>query len=122
MSEIEVEKPSEEKRSEMKQALMRMRRNKGTTSLKGKEEEAEQEEIFPERPNETLQRINQIAQRRMHPKKEEEEEKKPCNGGCAGNQGTILITVLAAASAVVLAFRAYRWMYPAISNENSSLE
>jgi hypothetical protein len=120
MSEtIEVDQPSEDKKSEMKNAILRMRKSKVPTSSKGKEEE---EETFHERPNETLQRLQVLAQRRMHPKqKEEEEEKKPC-GGCAGNQGTILVTVLAAASAVVLAFKLYRWMYPSISNEAQSLD
>lgn len=121
MSEtIVVEEPSEEKKSEMKQALLRMRRTKVTfPSKKGKEEEVEQEETFPERPNETLQRLNMIAQRKMHQKKEEEveeEKKKPCGGSC--NQGAMLITVLAAASAVVLGIKLYRWMYPSISNES----
>jgi hypothetical protein len=113
---VDIEPISEEKRQSMKETLARLaekRRGKQPEKIERHTVEMTEEMPVKQDQDDVVRKLQILAQRKKEVKVE---EKQPCKG--CNDPTFALISVGIVACLVVLGgYKAYKWMYPAISNE-----
>lgn len=106
MEEVEIQPPTEEKASKMKQKLEAMR--------KGKQPARVQLDVPAQKEEEDNQRTIQALIQRG--RKHKEEEKKPCGQGCSSDPMSLVVVAGIAALAIFTGYKLYTSWFREDSN------